>query len=270
MSSFGSIGMRSSSDGSTQGDNLYNYVPTEWVCILFISLYATSQTLHIVQALRYKTWWLFPTAVVACTTEILGWSGRLWSSLSPLDRTPFLIQVSTLIMAPHILLLRTLLLGPQYCRMSMKWYSIAFVAVDTTALIIQAVGGGIASGTKPTLGGHIALVGIVLQLMALLFSAFIAGEFFLRFAYDRPIRHFHDGGVVNRRGEVDRNLGQMILGISTMTTLLVIRSIYRTVELSDGWTGVIISTQWLFNTFDGAMIVLATFTLNALHPGRLL
>ena len=34
---------------------------------------------------------------------------------------------------------------------------------DTTALVIQSVGGGIASSTKPGLGGHIALGGIVLQ-----------------------------------------------------------------------------------------------------------
>lgn len=54
-----------------------------------------------------------------------------------------------------------------------------------------------------------------------------------------------------------------------MTILLLIRSIYRTIELSDGWTGTIISTQWLLNAFDGAMIVLATFTLNLLHPGML-
>ncbi|KAH8980851.1 hypothetical protein EDB86DRAFT_508972 [Lactarius hatsudake] len=67
-----------------------------------------------------------------------------------------------------------------------------------------------------------------------------------------------------------RNIGLMITGLSTMTILLLIRSIYRTIELSDGWTGTIISTQWLFNAFDGSMIVLATFTLNFLHPGVLL
>lgn len=26
------------------------------------------------------------------------------------------------------------------------------------------------------------------------------------------------------------------------------RSIYRTIELADGWTGVIIQTQWIFST----------------------
>ncbi|KAH9039416.1 RTA1-like protein [Lactarius hengduanensis] len=242
------------SKDSNDNENLYNYVPTEWVCILFVALFAISTTLHIVQAVRYRLWWLFPTAVLSGITEILGWSGRLWSSQNPLLRTPFLIQVSTLIMAPTYLIATNFMvlgklirwLGPQYCRMSQKWYAIVFLACDTVALVVQSVGGGIASGTHPDLGGHIALGGIVLQLVALLFFTFIAGEFLLR------------------------NIGLMITGLSTMTILLLIRSIYRTIELSDGWTGTIISTQWLFNAFDGAMIVLATFTLNFLHPGVLL
>lgn len=48
--------------------------------------------LHIVQAVRSRLWWLFPTAVVFGITELIGWSGRLWSSHNPLLRTPFLMQ----------------------------------------------------------------------------------------------------------------------------------------------------------------------------------
>ena len=67
------------------------------------------------------------------------------------------------------------------------------------------------------------------------------------------------------------------------------RSVYRLVELSDGWNGRIIETQWLFgmlsirselaaswakrariDVFDGTMIALAMFTLNIFHPGWLL
>ncbi|KAI9457817.1 RTA1-like protein [Lactarius psammicola] len=261
-------------EDSDNNENLYNYVPTEWVCIIFIALFAISTTLHIAQAVRYRLWWLFLTAVLSGITEIIGWSGRLWSSQNPLLRTPFLMQVSTLIMAPTYLIASNFVilgkiikwLGPQYCRMSQKWYAIVFIACDTVALVVQSVGGGIASGTHPDLGGHIALGGIVLQLVALLFFTFIAGEFLLRFTYDRPIR----AHLSNTRGAVDRNIRLMIFGVSTMTILLLIRSIYRTIELSDGWTGSIISTQWLFNAFDGAMIVLATFTLNFFHPGVLL
>ena len=39
-----------------------------------------------------------------------------------------------------------------------------FALQDTTALIIQSVGGALASSTQPVLGGHIALAGIALQL----------------------------------------------------------------------------------------------------------
>ena len=121
--------------------------------------------------------------------------------------------------------------------------------------------------------------------MALLFFTFIAAEFLLRYFYDHPIRYLD-----SLRGEVDRNIGLQILGISIMTAVLLIRSVYRIIELSGGWSGKIIATQWLFSssmlnnllppqvlivvlladTFDGAMIVLAAFTLNFLHPGMLL
>lgn len=121
--------------------------------------------------------------------------------------------------------------------------------------------------------------------MALLFFAVIGAEFLLRYFYDRPIRRIN-----NFRGVVDRNLGLQILGLVLMTIVLLIRSIYRIVELAGGWDGKIIATQWLFSssmpnnlllpqvliivlladTFDGSMIILATFTLNFLHPGRLL
>jgi hypothetical protein len=258
---------------SDHSENLYHYTPTRWVCIVFVVLFSISNTIHLAQAFWYRLWWLFPTAIVACVTEIIGWSARLWSSYNPVLRTAFLAQVTTLIMAPTYLIATNFiilgkvirLLGPQYCRMSPKWYSIVFFICDTTALIIQSVGGAIASGTQPDLGGHIALSGIVLQLVALLFFAFIATEFLLRYIYDRPIRHFN-----TFRGVLDRNIRLQILGISIMTSVLLIRSIYRTVELAGGWSGKIISTQWLFNAFDGAMIVIAAFTLNFLNPGMLL
>jgi len=49
--------------------------------------------------------------------------------------------------------------------------------------------------------------------------------------------------------------------------LIVIRTIYRVVEFVSGWNGTVISTQWLFNVFDGTMIALAMLTLNLFHPG---
>jgi hypothetical protein len=45
------------------------------------------------------------------------------------------------------------------------------------------------------------------------------------------------------------------------------RSVYRTIELQDGWTGRIIHTELYFNVLDGGMVTLAVFTMNFIHPG---
>jgi hypothetical protein len=44
------------------------------------------------QAARYRLWWLFPTMVIAGTTEVAGWAARLYSSFKPLSFTPYLLQ----------------------------------------------------------------------------------------------------------------------------------------------------------------------------------
>ena len=66
------------------------------------------------------------------------------------------------------------------------------------------------------------------------------------------------------------NVRLMFLGVGIATTWVFIRSIYRTVEFANGWTGRIVSTETYFNVLDGAPIVLAMFTLNVFHPGWLL
>lgn len=47
---------------------------------------------HTGQALKYRMWWLFPTIIIGGLTEILGWSGRLWSSIDIMQGDAFMIQ----------------------------------------------------------------------------------------------------------------------------------------------------------------------------------
>ena len=81
----------------------------------------------------------------------------------------------------------------------------------------------------------------------------LATEFLVRFTLDRPVRHIRDleGSikVKPRRGTVDTSMKHLLFGMSVMTVLLLTRSIYRTIELSGGWNGKVISTQWLFSQF---------------------
>ncbi|KAI0056244.1 RTA1-domain-containing protein [Artomyces pyxidatus] len=265
----------------SSAESEYHYVPTEWICALFIALYSLSTLIHVGQAAWYRMWWLFPTAVCAGILEILGWSGRLWSSLNHTLFGPYIMQITTTIIAPTPLVAANFIilgriigcLGDRYSCLNAKWYTIVFVSCDVIALTVQSVGGATASNAdndlhKANIGGNIMLGGIVFQLVAIVFYVALAGEFLFRYIKDRPF--LRSGSVLQRRGSTTQRMKILLGGMSFMTVCIFIRSIYRTIELSDGWDGKIMSTQVLFNVLDGAMICLAMFTLNACHPGFLL
>jgi hypothetical protein len=60
------------------------------------------------------------------------------------------------------------------------------------------------------------------------------------------MRGIREKGVSPPRGTVDEPMKRMLIGMSVMIVLLLIRSIYRMVELSGGWRGKVIAIQWLF------------------------
>ena len=82
--------------------------------------------------------------------------------------------------------------------------------------------------------------------MLILYSIF-AAEFLFRFILHKPFQR--ENGAVLPRGTMDRPITLMLIGLSSMLVLLLARSVYRLIELSNGWTGTVISTQWLFGPF---------------------
>ncbi|KAJ7148044.1 RTA1 like protein-domain-containing protein [Mycena crocata] len=275
--------------------NPYHYVPTRWICISFLALFAISTGLHLVQAIRYRIWWLLPTAFVSGILEVIGWGARLWSSFTPTKLLPFEIQIIGTIIGPTPLIAADFMilgriihrLGLRYSRLSPKWYSIIFCTCDIISLSVQGFGGATASvavgkNESPERGGHIMLFGIVFQMITISVYILLASEFFLRYFTDSPIggkaAAYHSLGsttslnrnsqISNRgRGKLDRNLKFMIAALVFNTTCLLIRAIYRTLELADGFSGRIVSIERYFNILDGGMIAFAIFSLNFVHPG---
>ncbi|KAF5375760.1 hypothetical protein D9757_009003 [Collybiopsis confluens] len=280
----------------------YHYFPTEYVAILFVSLFGLSTALHVGQSIYFRAWWALPTIALAGLLEVLGWSARIWSSISPFLLSPYEMQLTLTILAPTPLVAGNFVIlgriirdmGPQYSRLPPRWYAIIFCSFDIISLIVQAVGGGIAAtaagqGTDPTLGGHVMLGGIVFQMATITIYVFCALEFFIRYIKDTPLKSSRKGSVEakpqtsisgdstdtvrpeiaehSKRGSVmSKKLQIMTFALLFSTLCLFIRAVYRTIELSDGWSGRIISTQVYFNVLDGTMIVLAIYTLNLVHP----
>jgi len=288
-------------------DALYGYTPATSTCATFIALFGLLGLLHIAQAVYHRTWWLFPTVVAASVDEVIGWIGRLWSSKNVGFLTPFLMQTTTIVISPtplvaaNFVILGKLirLVGNEYRRLGPNTYTALFCMIDVIALVIQAIGGSTASravenNLNPEKGAHIMLGGIVFQLASIILYTALALEFLTRVVFHRPVRRdvpspapdleskLPPVGVTSPEGgnegvsampnqEVSRrNIRLISYGLAFSTLCILIRSIYRTIELHNGFSGSIIHDQQLFNWLDGAMIVPAISTWNLLHPGRLL
>ncbi|CAE6473367.1 unnamed protein product [Rhizoctonia solani] len=217
-----------------QGDgNPFNYVPTGWICILFIILFSLTTMAHILQAVWLKVWYMLPTLALCGLVEILGWTGRYWGHENPYNRNPFLMQICTTIMAPSFMTAAMFLilprivseLGQEYSRMSPR-------------------------------------------LSAVTLFDLLSIEFIVRYAFGRPA--YETCIDREKRQKVPKRVALMLVGLGVASVFILIRSIYRTIELTDGWNGRIISTEKWFNWFDGGAIVMAMVTFNVFHPGWLI
>ncbi|KAF8503092.1 RTA1 like protein-domain-containing protein [Gautieria morchelliformis] len=274
----------------------YGYIPTQWICILYVALFGVTTAIHFVQVfyIKPRSYWMLPTVVMCGMGELIGWGARLWSSITPHSQNAFLMQITTTIISPTFMTAAfyTMLgriisrLGPQFARMSPRVYVIVFITADLAALIVQAVGGAQAStAANPEDGAHVMLIGIFLQQAGIAIYMILGAEFLWRFRHQKPLRKFTAVATTEEnesfsgfekprlgreRGVMSHKEFLMVNGLIVATLLVLIRSVYRSIELTGGWTGPIITTEWYFNAFDGAPITLAMVTLNIFHPGFLL
>ena len=63
-------------------------------------------------------------------------------------------------------------------------------------------------------------------------------------------------------------LFRAFLAVLSLATLCIfVRSVYRVVELGEGWGGALIKNQKLFIGLEGVMVIVAVLVLNLFHPG---
>ncbi|QGA13175.1 hypothetical protein EYB26_000822 [Talaromyces marneffei] len=255
-------------DPALEVDTNFGYVPSLAAGIVFTTLFGLSMIAHTVQFIWTRWWWCSVFSVGALV-EVLGWAGRTWSSQCPYEATPFLMQISTLIIAPafftagiYVLLGRLIqILGRSSSILSPSLYLWIFSACDIISLVIQAVGGGMASGQAGKIGGDtkpgtdIMVAGIIFQLVSITVFAVSAVDFLRRVLKQRLLQ------------SVQGSVTPLLLAMVFSIVLIYIRSIYRVVELVQGWSGYLITHEAYFIALDGSMMVPAVAIFNIVHPG---
>jgi uncharacterized membrane protein len=104
-------------------------------------------------------------------------------------------------------------------------------------------------------GTHIMVAGILFQLASILVFVSLFALVIRRTLKSKA-------NLLNQR-KVQWIIAAMVLSV----VLIVTRSIYRTIELLQGWSGYLITTQRYFVALDGAMMVGAVGIFNIARPG---
>ncbi|OCL14405.1 RTA1-domain-containing protein [Glonium stellatum] len=248
--------------------NEYGYPPHLAPGVVFVTLFTISTILHIVQASWKRRWWCMLFALGALI-EIIGWGGRIWSSHCPSNVYAFLMQITTLIIAPtfftaglYVILGRLIqVFGRHTSPISAKMYLWIFCACDILSLVIQAIGGGIASTAVTAIPPKESKVGTDIMVGGIIFqtaSISIFGFFFIEFL--RRVCH-------DRHNAMSRKIWVLVFASAFSCLTIYIRSIYRVVELLQGWSGYLITHENFFIALDGSLMLGAVVVFNFIHPG---
>ncbi|KAL8699889.1 MAG: hypothetical protein Q9201_005753 [Fulgogasparrea decipioides] len=162
--------------------------------------------------------------------------------------------------------------GEENSRIKPLSYPRIFIPCDILSLLLQAIGGGMASAAShsnksPDTGDHIMVTGLAFQVFTLLVFMLLCTDFAVR----TVIR-------MNRMGEAALNpthvtlrrsvkFRAFLVALALSTVCIFIRSVFRVIELGEGWDGALMKNQTLFIVLEGVMVVIAVLVLNAFHPG---
>lgn len=154
--------------------------------------------------------------------------------------------------------LPTGLVAPGKSIVSAKAFKIVFIAADFFSLILQGAGGGIAATANTTsgsdIGRNIILAGIIVQRVVMVG--------FVGYALYWGSRARQEGVYASRE------LKLLVLGMM-MCSVMIVRGVCRTAELSGGFKGSLAQNQTMF-LLDAIPISIAALSINLWHPGRLL
>lgn len=246
--------------------NAYGYVPSFAAGIVFDIVFLAMGVYHIVRSVQKRRATSYLLAIAAYI-EHFGWMARTWSSKCAYNKIAFLLQITTLVVAPIFVaaaiyvalasLIRTV--GQQYSVIRPKLYLWIFLVVDVLSLVIQGGGGALASGaankgkdTKP--GANLMVAGIIFQLVSMSGFCILFAIFLWR----------------TRRLTLLRGERFVIYATTVSVVAVYIRCIYRTIELLEGWDGMLMKTEGFFIGLDGVCIVIAIAIFCIFDPAVLL
>ncbi|PVI02749.1 RTA1-domain-containing protein [Periconia macrospinosa] len=222
--------------------------------------------------IRTKTYKYCAVVCLGIIGEIVGYIGRLMLYNNPYSMDSFLTNLVPLTIAPalitggiYLCLGRVITaIGAENSRIGPKMYTYIFVGSDLFSLILQAVGGAMASMATDKdgqdLGVRIMIAGLIFQVVSMTVFFAIWGDFVLRTRKAKM-----SGSLARLQPPLYAHLRDDGLGVATI--LIYIRCIYRVAELWGGFQSHLANDEATFMIFEGPMIIIAVSAMTMFHPG---
>ena len=161
--------------------------------------------------------------------------------------------------------------GTQNSRIPPQWYPRIFITCDVISLILQAVGGAMASVADDQAGADqgkdIMIAGLVFQVITMTAYISLTADFAIRTW--RRMRVLGDAALELRYSSLRTSFRfrAFLCALALATLLIFTRCVYRVAELSEGWDGPLMSNEPLFIVLEGVVIVVSVIVLNIFNPG---
>lgn len=240
--------------------SIYGFQPSLAANAFFLTFFAIAGVTNVVFGIRYRTWSYMVALVLGCLAAAVGYVGRLIMRDNPFADAGFITQICCLIISPAFnsaaiyLTLKHIILcfGEEFSIIKAKWYTYIFIFADILSLLMQGIGGGVASTAddqdQQELGDDLIMAGVSWQVVALFFFAAMAAWYALR--RRRALRE-HPLSTEAAGRLRDTKFRLFVFGVATAWLAIFIRCIYRIIEMAGGWGNSIMRNEALFIVFEG-------------------
>ncbi|KIY49274.1 RTA1-domain-containing protein [Fistulina hepatica ATCC 64428] len=267
--------LRTSTDPSEDTYNLLGYIASNVLTGISFSLVILVGLLQIWCIFKWGAKWML-AMTIGCFTFALGLGLRFGLHFQPDNRTIYIVEYLFVVLSPcafiaadYVLLSRLsrFLQCERHVIVNPRRITRIFVCSDITTFLIQAAGGGLSTTQNYNMslaGSHIFLAGLALQLL----SFFIFTCVYLLFLYRI---HKYERSVWERDcGILPWYKNWLALAATLFLSCIgiLIRSVYRTVELSQGYHGYLATTERYFYGLDTLPLFIAIAVYLPFWPGR--
>lgn len=283
--------------------NVYSEVLEMWPNALFTGIFGMLLLLHSGILVWSRYFYFGGVFFCGCGLSFAGYLGRSISVDHEDELNPFLVQIICLTISPafimagiYYVLGRMLVLhGEGFSILKPRWFSYIFVCCDVVSLVIQAAGGGLAAiavidrddtlvGTNVMVGGIafqvVSMTLFYINMLEFIFKIYFRNSPEVKFSFKNFFALFFNTNHGQKLRELlepnydakfqairDRRLFPYIpAALYAATFFIYIRCVYRLVELSQGWTGFLITHEEFLFALDALQVCLTCIVMLVFSP----